>query len=140
MQVRTMARRVATVGAVGLPLALAATGMASASEDHSGLGGHCAGGVATQDGGLLGLDAAVNPAVTVGSVLGGPTSQQVLQADRSNSGIVQSGCGGFASQAGDLIGLDLDVSPAITIGGILSGATQQSVAQVDESNSGIVQR
>jgi len=95
MQVRTMARRVATVGAVGLPLALAATGMASASEDHSGQGGHCTGGVATQDGGLLGLDAAVNPAVTVGSVLGGPTSQQVLQADRSNSGIVQSGWTGI---------------------------------------------
>jgi hypothetical protein len=136
MQVRTVAR-VATVGLVAAPLAIAAGGMASATEsDH----GHCVGPVASQQGGLAGLDAAVDPTLNVGSILGGPTSQQVFEADQSNSGILQSGeCGASAFQAADLVGVALDVSPTINLGGLLGGATQQSVSSVDSSNSGVVQ-
>ncbi|MCF7548734.1 MULTISPECIES: hypothetical protein [Pseudonocardia] len=137
MQVRTMAR-VATVGLVAAPLALAASGMASASEGGHG-GGYCVGPVASQDGGLADLDAAIDPTLNVGSILGGPTSQQVVKADRSNSGILQSGDCGSAFQAADLIGVALDVSPTINLGGLLGGATQQSVSTLDSSNSGIVQ-
>lgn len=137
MQVRTMARA-ATVGLVAAPLALAASGMASASEGSRE--GHCVGPVASQQGGLADLDAAVDPTLNVGSILGGSTSQQVFEADRSQSGILQSGaCGGSAFQTADLVGVALDVSPTINLGGLLGGATQQSVSSLDSSNSGIVQ-
>ena len=149
MQMRTTARRTATVGALALPFALAASGMAFAGE--SGMHGHghghdCdgAGPVATQDGGLLGLDGDVNPGLNVGGVLGsGPITQQIVQADQSNSGIVQSGGGctepGAAFQSKDLVGAALDVSPGVNVGGIGGGPVSQSISQVDRSNSGILQ-
>jgi hypothetical protein len=143
---RSTARRAATVGALTVPLALVASGIAFAG----GSGGHehghgCDGGpVATQDGGLLGLDGDVSPGLNVGGVLGnGPTTQQVVQADRSNSGIVQSGGGctnpGVAFQGKDLLDAALDVSPGVNIGGIGGGPVSQSINQVDRSNSGILQ-
>ncbi|GAA2867265.1 hypothetical protein GCM10010472_25770 [Pseudonocardia halophobica] len=158
MQMRTTVRRTATVGALALPFALAASGMAFAGESGGHGHGHghdCdgAGPVATQDGGLLGLDGGVNPGLNVGGVLGnGPTTQQVVQADQANSGIVQSGGGctnpgaesmvgyaGSAFQSRDLVDAALDVSPGVNVGGIGGGPVSQSISQVDRSNSGILQ-
>ncbi|GAA4687046.1 hypothetical protein GCM10023215_23310 [Pseudonocardia yuanmonensis] len=149
MQMRTAARRAATVGALAVPLALAASGMAFAggSGGHGHGHGHdCdgAGPVATQDGGLLGLDADFSPGLNVGGVLGnGPTVQPVLQADLSNSGIVQSGGGctepGVALQSQDLVNTPLDVSPGVNVGGIGGGPVSQSISQVDRSDSGTLQ-
>jgi hypothetical protein len=150
MQMRTTVRRTATVGALAVPFALAASGMAFAGEagghGHGHDGGHdCgAGPVATQDGGLLGLDGDVSPGLNVGGVLGnGPTTQQVVQADQANSGIVQSGGGctepGVAFQGKDLVDAALDVSPGVNVGGVGGGPVSQSISQVDRSNSGILQ-
>ncbi|ALE74967.1 hypothetical protein AD006_01410 [Pseudonocardia sp. EC080610-09] len=140
--------RVATVGALTVPLALGSAGMAFAGD--YGDGGHgkdgkdrdCSPSHASQKGGLLGLDAAVDPALNLGGIANdGPVSQQSTKVDRSNSGIAQSGCGaGDAVQVDDLVGLGLDVSPSANVGGILSsGAVEQSTTDVDESNSGILQ-
>lgn len=142
---RRAARRIATVGALTVPLALGSAGMAFAGD--YGDGGHgkdrdCGPSSASQEGGLLGLDAAVDPALNIGGVLNdGPVEQQTTKLDKSNSGIVQSGCGaGEAVQVDDLVGLGLDVSPSANIGGIgNSGPVEQSTADVDESNSGILQ-
>ncbi|MEJ8280486.1 hypothetical protein [Pseudonocardia spirodelae] len=144
---RRTARRIAAVGALTLPLALGSAGLAFAGDYGDGDGHHgkdrdCAPSVASQKGGLLGLDAAVAPQLNVGGILNqGPVSQQSASVDRSNSGIVQSGCGaGQAVQVDDLVGLGLDVSPSVNIGGLLSGGpVSQSTTTVDESNSGIVQ-
>ncbi|MCW0213012.1 MAG: hypothetical protein OJJ54_06620 [Pseudonocardia sp.] len=145
MQISRTTRRIATVGAFAVPLAFAATGLANAGESHHG-GGHCGGQFASQDGGLLGLDADVSPALNVGGLLNsGPVSQKTVQLDESNSGIVQSGgghsSGGFdAFQVDDLVNGTIGVNPAVNIGGVLnSGPVHQSTVQVDRSNSGIVQ-
>lgn len=55
-------------------------------------GGHGGGGgTAIQQGGLLGLDASVSPALNIGGILsGGGVYQGNVQQDGSNSGIVQS--------------------------------------------------
>jgi len=109
---------------------------------HHDKGRDCAPSSASQKGGLLGLDAAVDPQLNVGGILNqGAVSQHTTKLDRSNSGIVQSGCGaGDAVQVDDLVGLGLDVSPSANIGGILnSGPVQQSTTTVDDSNSGILQ-
>ncbi|ANY06001.1 hypothetical protein [Pseudonocardia sp. HH130630-07] len=142
---RRTLRRVATVGALSVPLALGSAGLAFAGD--YGDGGHdkdrdCSPSSASQKGGLLGLDAAVDPALNLGGIANsGPVSQHTTTVDRSNSGIVQSGCGaGDAVQVDDLVGLGLDVSPAANIGGILnSGSVEQSTTTVDESNSGVLQ-
>jgi hypothetical protein len=144
---RTTVRRTATVGALAVPFALAASGMAFAGESGGHRHGHDwdgAGAVATQDGGLLGLDGDVNPGLNVGGVLGdGPTAQQVVQADQANSGIVQPGGGctnpGAAFQSKDLVDAALDVTPGVNIGGIGGGPVSQSISQVDRSTSGILQ-
>lgn len=142
---RPSALRVAAVGAISVPLALAGTGFAFAGDSGHG-GGHkdkdCGTAVAHQKGGLLGLDAAVDPALNLGGIANsGPVSQDVTTVDGSNSGIAQSGCGDAeAVQVDDLVGLGLDVSPSANIGGILSsGAVEQSTTTVDESHSGISQ-
>lgn len=135
-------RRVAMVGAMAIPLAFAATGLANAGDK----GGHCGGGhSAVQGGGLLDLGLDVSPATNIGGILNsGPVVQQNSQVDQSNSGIIQSGggCGGGfdAFQAGDLVKGALSLSPATNIGGIgSSGPVHQTNIQVDNSNSGIVQ-
>lgn len=144
---RPSALRIAAVGAISVPLALAGSGFAFAGDYGDG-GGHqhkdkdCGTAVAHQKGGLLGLDAAVDPALNLGGIANsGPVSQDVTTVDASNSGIAQSGCGDAeAVQIDDLVGLGLDVSPSANIGGILnSGAVEQSTTTVDESNSGIAQ-
>lgn len=140
---RTM-RRVATVGALTVPLALGSAGLAFAGDygDGGGKDRDCGPSHASQKGGLLGLDAAVDPALNIGGIANdGPVSQHSTTVDGSNSGIVQSGCGaGEAVQVDDLVGLGLDVSPSANVGGILnSGAVEQSTTDVDESNSGILQ-
>lgn len=142
---RRTARRIATVGALSVPLVIGSAGMAFAG--GYGDGGQdkdrdCGPSSASQEGGLLGLDAAVDPALNVGGVLNeGPVSQHTKKLDASNSGIVQSGCGaGEAVQVDDLVGLGLDVSPSANIGGIgNSGPVEQSTVDVDESNSGVLQ-
>lgn len=142
---RRTARRLATVGALTVPLALGSAGMAFAGD--YGDGGQdkdrdCSPSSASQEGGLLGADASVDPSLNVGGVLNdGPVSQQTKKVDASNSGIAQSGCGaGEAVQVDDLVGLGLDVSPSANIGGIgNSGPVEQSTVDVDESNSGVLQ-
>lgn len=144
---RRTARRIATVGALTVPLALGSAGMALAGDYHDSGKGHdkkrdCAPSFASQEGGLLGLDAAVDPALNIGGIANsGPVSQHIAAVDESNSGIVQSGCGaGHAVQVDDLVGLGLDVSPSVNLGGILnSGAVEQSTTTVDRSNSGVLQ-
>jgi hypothetical protein len=148
MQVRTTARRLATVGALGVPLAFAATGLASATEPgHAS--GECGGAVASQEGGLVGVDGGVDPALNLGSVLGnGPTSQSIVRSDQSNSGIVQSGGGctnhdldptPVAFQSADAVRAALDVSPALNVGGIGGGPVDQTIVREDASNRGILQ-
>ncbi|GAA1070315.1 MULTISPECIES: hypothetical protein [Pseudonocardia] len=144
---RRNARRIATAGVLSVPLVLGSAGMAFAGDygdggKHHDKGGDCAPSSASQKGGLLGLDAAVDPQLNIGGILNqGAVSQDTTTLDRSNSGIVQSGCGaGDAVQVDDLVGLGLDVSPSANVGGILnSGPVQQSTTTVDDSNSGILQ-
>ncbi|MEV1293279.1 hypothetical protein [Pseudonocardia sp. NPDC049635] len=144
---RRTARRIATVGALTVPLALGSAGMAFAGDYHGGGKGHdndrdCAPSFASQKGGLIGLDAAVDPGLNIGGIANsGPVSQYTAAIDESNSGIVQSGCGaGEAVQVDDLVGLGLDVSPSLNVGGILnSGAVEQATTDIDRSNSGVLQ-
>ena len=145
---RRTARRIATVGALTVPLALGSAGLAFAGDygdgghDKGDKGKDCGPSHASQKGGLLGLDAAVDPALNLGGIANdGPVSQDSTKVDKSNSGIVQSGCGaGEAVQVDDLVGLGLDVSPSANVGGILnSGSVEQSTTDVDGSNSGVLQ-
>ncbi|MEQ3551592.1 hypothetical protein WIS52_14045 [Pseudonocardia nematodicida] len=142
---RRTIRRIAGAGALSVPLALGSAGLAFAGDHGHDAGKHqkdCGTAVAQQKGGLLGLDAAVDPALNIGGIANsGPVAQHVTDVDRSNSGIVQSGCAaGEAVQVADLVGLGLDVSPSANVGGILnSGPVEQSTTVVDDSNSGVLQ-
>lgn len=145
---RPSIRRIAAAGALAVPMTVAGAGFAFAGgtgdggHDKGDKGGDCGTSVAQQKGGLLGLDAAVDPALNLGGIGNdGPVSQQSTKLDKSNSGITQSGCGDAeAVQVDDLAGLGLDVSPSANVGGILnSGPVEQSTTDVDQSNSGITQ-
>ncbi|MFP5068506.1 hypothetical protein ACLFMI_02400 [Pseudonocardia nantongensis] len=144
---RPSIRRIAAVGALAVPMTVAGAGFAFAGDYGDG-GGHdkgkgdCGNSVAHQKGGLLGADAAVDPALNLGGIGNdGPVSQQSTKLDKSNSGVTQSGCGDLeAVQVDDLVGLGLDVSPSANVGGILnSGPVEQSTTDVDRSNSGVTQ-
>jgi hypothetical protein len=143
-------RRAAAVGAMAVPLAFVAGGIASAGESHdydhdngnSRQGDDCGDATAVQKGGLIDLGIDISPLINAGGILNsGPVYQSNYTVDQSNSGIQQADCAaGDAFQLGDVVGAALDVSPNANVGGILnSGQVYQSNYTVDQSNSGVQQ-
>jgi hypothetical protein len=146
----TRTARIVAVSALGVPLALAGTGVAQAGESHhdSGKGRQ----TAVQGGSLLGLLGQVNPALNVGGILSkGSVDQKAYSASSANSGVQQSGGQGkhgghggsgkqTAVQGGDLVGGLLQVNPAANVGGIgNSGWVHQNAYSASSANSGVQQ-